>query len=168
MSCIDISNTNMYAMYADKTGLEREMAILDASWTALFGSVPIVNDVAVLMMPVFQLFVFTPWLLLFFFGKWITGYGGSDMYEICAKTSGHPASFWLHDEVSQERCRQAVMTEFASYATTILVPIYFILLAILSANIIRVSRRFLRKCLPRRLKDFWDDTPKKTCTDCKH
>lgn len=163
---LDITEAkNTYALYDNLTGMERELAILGASWHSAFGTLPFVAAGAGFMLPVVDLFVLKPLLLLFFFGKWMTGHGGSGVYEICARSSGHPVSFWQHDEASRQRCQEAVMTEFASYLTTIMVPAYFVLLLLLMRQLLRGMRKLVRKLLPRPVRNFWRDTPVR-CPQC--
>ena len=170
MASIALANGDVHSMYdtfSNLTGVERELAILSASWDGLFGSVPVLRGLLLLFLPAINLFVITPLLLLFFFGKWMTGHGGGNIYEICEKNSGHPASFWTHDEMSRERCSKAVATEFASYLTTILVPVYFTILAWSLMRLSRFVNRVMRRSMPRRLRDLWTDTPPK-CPSCQH
>lgn len=155
-------------------GIDKEMAVIWHSWYTFLRSADWLGTEAVMWVAqAFKFFVVTPFYLLFIFGNYL-GHGGNDIYDICAGKTGHPSSFWKHDPESRQQCTNSVTKEFAAFLTTILVPVYFVLLGMVLLKLARVihknlceitrlTARITKRCLPREVRGAWNrmwtDTP---------
>ena len=106
-----------------------------------------------------DLFLIKPLFMLFMYGSSVMGHGGKTVYEVCAKNTGYPVEFWTANPHNMEWCESQVEKDFASYAVTLLIPLYAFILYKVARGALVVLCRILRMITPGPMIKVFTDTP---------